>query len=114
MATTRAWIGRPMRRVEDPHLLTGRGNYLDDHAFPGAQHAAIVRSPHAHARILSYDVTEALAMSGVVGVVTGEDVAARTKPFGVGVTTPVRYFCAATDKVRFVGEPVAVVVARDR
>jgi 2-furoyl-CoA dehydrogenase large subunit len=103
-----------MKRVEDPHLLTGRGNYLDDHAFPGVHHAAIVRSPHAHARILSYDSTEALAMPGVVGVVTGADVAERTKPFGVGVTTPVRYFCAATDKVRFVGEPVAVVVAPDR
>jgi 2-furoyl-CoA dehydrogenase large subunit len=103
-----------MKRVEDPHLLTGRGNYLDDLAFPGVHQAAIVRSPHAHARILSYDSTEALAMPGVVGVVTGVDVADRTKPFGVGVTTPVRYFCAATDKVRFVGEPVAVVVAPDR
>ena len=82
--------------------------------FPDARHAAIVRSPHAHARILGYDVSAALAMPGVAGVITGADVAERTKPFGVGVTAPVRYYCAATDKVRFVGEPVAVVVARDR
>ena len=114
MATTKGWIGRRMKRVEDPHLLTGRGQYLDDHAFPGARHAAIVRSPHAHARLLGYDVSAALAMPGVVGVITGADVVERTKPFGVGVTAPVRYYCAATDKVRFVGEPVALVVGRDR
>src|SRR5262245_37063935 len=114
MAATRGWIGRPMKRVEDARLLTGRGQYLDDCAFPGARHAAIVRSPHAHARILGYDIAAALAADGVVDVITGADVAERTKPFGVGVTAPVRYHCAATDKVRFVGEPVAVVVARDR
>src|SRR5262245_37254716 len=114
MATTRRWIGRPMRRVEDAHLLTGRGQYLDDQAFPGACHAAIVRSPHPHAHILGYDVPAALAAPGVMGVITGADVAERTKAFGVGVTAPIRYHCAATDKVRFVGEPVAVVVAHDR
>ena len=114
MATTKGWIGQPMKRVEDPHLLTGRGRYLDDQPFPDARHAAIVRSPHAHARILGYDVSAALAAPGVAGVITGADVAERTKPFGVGVTAPVRYHCAATDKVRFVGEPVAVVVGRDR
>ncbi|MBI2204376.1 MAG: xanthine dehydrogenase family protein molybdopterin-binding subunit [Candidatus Rokubacteria bacterium] len=82
--------------------------------MPHAHHAAIVRSPYAHARILGYDVRAALAMPGVVGVVTGADVAAKTKPFAVGVTSPVHYYCTATDKARFVGEPVAVVVARDR
>jgi 2-furoyl-CoA dehydrogenase large subunit len=114
MDSTQRWIGRPMKRVEDPHLLAGRGRYLDDQAIPNLHHAAIVRSPHAHARILGYEVSATLARPGVVGVVTGADVAARTKAFGVGVTTPIRYHCAATDKVRFVGEPVAVVVARDR
>src|SRR5215510_7469561 len=114
MATTGGWIGRPMKRVEDAHLLTGRGRYLDDHPFPGARHAAIVRSPHAHARILGYELSAALAAPDVVGVITGADVAERTRPFGVGVTAPVRYYCAATDRVRFVGEPVAVVVGGDR
>ncbi|MGH7312673.1 MAG: xanthine dehydrogenase family protein molybdopterin-binding subunit, partial [Candidatus Rokuibacteriota bacterium] len=113
-ATTR-WIGRPVRRVEDARLLTGRGTFIDDHPpTGGVHHAAIVRSPHAHARILGYDVVAALAMEGVIGVITGEDVAQSTRPFSVGVTAPVRYYCAATDKARFVGEPVAVVVARDR
>jgi 2-furoyl-CoA dehydrogenase large subunit len=108
------WIGKPVPRVEDARLLAGRGVYVDDLPLPDLYHAAIVRSPHAHARILGYDVQRALALPGVVGIVTGADVAERTKPFAVGVTAPVRYFCAATDKVRFVGEPVAVVVARDR
>jgi 2-furoyl-CoA dehydrogenase large subunit len=109
------WIGRRVARVEDARLLTGRGHFIDDHPPIGDIHAAaIVRSPHAHARIVGYDVSAALRMDGVVGVVTGEDVARFTRPFPVGVTAPVHYHCAATDKVRFVGEPVAVVVARSR
>ena len=109
------WIGRRVTRVEDARLLTGRGHVNDDHPPVGDVHAAaIVRSPHAHARIVGYDVSAALRMEGVVGVITGADVARLTRPFPVGVPAPVRYHCAATDKVRFVGEPVAVVVARSR
>ena len=90
-------------------LLTGRGNFIDDYSpCSNVHHAAIVRSPHAHARILGYDVSAALAMEGVAGVITGADVARLTKPFSVGVTAPVHYYCAATDKARFVGEPVAL------
>src|SRR5216117_1543922 len=113
--TEKGWIGRPVRRVEDARLLTGRGAYIDDHP-PVANlfHAAIVRSPHAHARILGYELEAALAVDGVVGAITGEDVLRLTKPFSVGVAATVRYYCAATDKARFVGEPVAVVVARTR
>src|SRR6267143_267058 len=109
------WIGKSVKRVEDFRLLTGRGTFIDDHPPVGnIHHAAIVRSRHAHARILGYDVSKARAAEGVVAVITGEDVAKETRPFAVGVTTPVHYYCAATDKARFVGEPVAVVVARDR
>src|SRR5499426_3264783 len=109
------WIGRPVKRVEDARLLTGRGGFIDDHPpIANVHQAAIVRSPHAHARITGYDVRAALAMDGVVGIVTGADVARLTKPFSVGVTAPVHYYCAATDRARFVGEPVAVVVARTR
>jgi len=114
-APATSWIGQPIKRVEDARLLTGRGTFIDDHPpVANACHAAIVRSPHAHARILGYDVAAALARPGVVGVVTGADVAKSTKPFSVGVTAPVHYYCAATDRARFVGEPVAVVIARDR
>ena len=75
----RSWIGQPVRRVEDARLLAGRGSFIDDHPpLPNVHHAAIVRSPHAHARILGYDVSAALAMEGVVGVVTGDDVARLT------------------------------------
>ena len=109
------WIGRRVARVEDARLLTGRGHFIDDHPPIGDIHAAaIVRSPHAHARIVGYNVSAALRMDGVVGVITGADVARFTRPFPVGVTAPVHYYCAATDKARFVGEPVAVVVARSR
>jgi 2-furoyl-CoA dehydrogenase large subunit len=110
-----AWIGRSIKRVEDFRLLTGRGTFIDDHPpVANIHHAAIVRSPHAHARIRGYDVAAALRMEGVVAVLTGDEVARACKPFGVGVTAPVHYYPAATDKARFVGEPVAVVVARDR
>ncbi len=109
------WIGKPVKRVEDARLLTGRGTYIDDHPPVGNLfHAAIVRSPHAHARIRGWDCTAARALDGVMGVVTGADVREHTKPFAVGVTAPVHYYCAATDKARFVGEPVAVVVATSR
>src|SRR3989442_12118141 len=106
-------IGKPVKRVEDARLLTGRGTYIDDHPpVANLHHAAIVRSPHAHARILGYDLGAALAVDGVVGAITGEDVLRHTKPFSVGVAAPVCYYCAATDKGRFVGEPVAVVVRK--
>src|SRR2546422_3872308 len=114
MSTT-GWIGKPVKRVEDARLLTGRGTYIDDHPpVANLHHAAIVRSPHAHARILGYDLGAARAVEGVVGAITGEDVRTLTKPFSVGVTAPVHYYCAAADKVRFVGEPVAVIVAKSR
>src|SRR5215510_8037089 len=115
MAQASQWIGKPIKRVEDGRLLTGRGTFIDDHPpVANACHAAIVRSPHAHARIRGWDVSAAVKMEGVVGVITGADVAKACKPFGVGVTAPIHYFPTAIDKVRFVGEPVAVVVARDR
>ena len=114
MSTPR-WIGKSVARVEDGRLLTGRGTFIDDHPpVANACHAAIVRSPHAHARIRGWDASAALAMEGVVGVLTGAEVAKACKPFGVGVIAPIHYYPSATDKARFVGEPVAVVVARDR
>jgi 2-furoyl-CoA dehydrogenase large subunit len=93
-----AWIGKSVKRVEDFRLLTGRGTFIDDHPPVGnVHHAAIVRSPHAHARIRGYDVSAASRMEGVVAVLTGADVAKACKPFGVGVTAPVHYYPSATD-----------------
>src|SRR5438270_13100652 len=84
------------------------------HPFPGCQVAALVRSPYAHAIIRNIDVEAALQIPGVVGVITGADVRREMLPFPVGVPAPVEYYPMAIDRVRFVGEPVAVVVADTR
>jgi 2-furoyl-CoA dehydrogenase large subunit len=76
--------------------------------------AAILRSPHPHAEILSVDVEGALALSGVDCVVIGEDARSWTRPFTVAVKTPMQHWCLVVDRVCYVGEPVAVAVARDR
>ncbi len=81
---------------------------------PGVQHAAVLRSPHAHARIRRLNVEAAAAMDGVVGVLTGEDVVSMSKPFAAACPSPVPYYAAAADVTRYVGEPVAVVVAANR
>src|ERR1700759_3047694 len=113
--TTRPWVGQSVPRVEDAALLTGRGRYFDDTSIPpGTLHAAILRSPHGHARITDIDTTRAAALAGVAVVLTGADIMALTRSLVVGVKTPIECWPIATDRVRFMGEPVAVVVARDR
>ncbi|MFB4165495.1 xanthine dehydrogenase family protein molybdopterin-binding subunit [Alteribacillus sp. JSM 102045] len=108
-------IGHSMRRVEDARLMSGEGSYVDDlEPFANIHHAAILRSPYAHANIKKINTEQALKMEGVVDVLTGEDILEHTKPFPVGVSEPIHYYPAAVDKVRFVGEPVAVVIAKDR
>ena len=108
-------VGRAVERVEDAALLTGRGRFADDVGErPGTAHAAVLRSPHAHAEIVSLDAAAALSMPEVVTVLTGEEVAAWSRPFIAGVKQPMRHYALAVDRVRYTGEPVAVVVARDR
>ncbi len=114
MSENHEWIGKSLRRKEDIQLLTGRGNFADDLRFPQLCQAAILRSPYAHARVLSIDVSEAEKHPGVIGVLTGKEVAELSKPFPAGMPARMKYFSAAADKVRYVGEPVAVVVAADR
>ena len=108
------WVGTSVRRREDPRLLTGRGTFVDDLTLPNLYHAAVLRSPRPHARILSYDTSEAERHPGVLAVLTGDDVKEMSRPFPVGVTARFNYYCCAVEKVRYVGEPVAVVVACDR
>jgi len=108
------WVGKGMQRKEDLRLLTGRGRFMDDIRLPQMKYAAILRSPYPHAWIKGMDVTQALKVSGVRGILTGEDVAAMSQPFPVGVPIPPKYYSCAVDKVRYVGEPVAVVVADSR
>lgn len=109
------FVGRPLERIEDVALLTGRGQYGDDVGVkPGTLHAAIVRSPHAHATIVGIDSAAAAQAPGVHAVLTGADIRDWSKPFVVGVKAPMEMWALAMDKVRYVGEPVAVVVAESR
>lgn len=105
--------GRAVDRVEDPALLTGSTAFIDNLALPGMLHCAILRSPFAHARIVSVDTSRAEAHPGVFAVATGQDALRWTTP---APTVPEGWgtYCLATDKVRFVGEPVAAVAAVDR
>lgn len=107
------YIGRAVKRLEDPQLLTGRAEFIDNVAAPGMLHCAILRSPHSHARIRSIDVSEAEKLPGVAAVVTGQDAQRWSQPF---LTAPENWGvrCLPADKVRFVGEPVAAVAAADR
>ncbi|WP_416956752.1 xanthine dehydrogenase family protein molybdopterin-binding subunit [Nocardioides sp. T5] len=104
-----------LARIEDSALLTGQGRFLDDmDPLPGTLVAAVVRSPHPHARIRGVDLERARRHPGVAAVIGPEEVLATLKPFPLSVKTPMPYYPTGTDKVRFVGEPVAVVVASDR
>src|SRR2546427_8319972 len=106
-------IGESIKRKEDARFLRGKGNYLDDFVLPDMLEMAILRSPHAHARIKSIDTTAASAMPGVIAVVTGELMAQHKlawRPTLSGDTQAV----LATDKVRFQGQEVAAVVAESK
>src|SRR6516162_3751957 len=108
-------LGKPVRRKEDPALLSGRGRYADDLPVPvGTLHAHVIRSPHAHADIVSIDARAALAHDGVWAVLTGDDVRKMSEPFLAAVKTPVQQWSLAVERVRYVGEPVALVVAESR
>jgi 2-furoyl-CoA dehydrogenase large subunit len=112
---TEPWVGRALPRLEDEALLRGEGRFIDDlDPVPNARHAAILRSLLAHARITGLDASAALELPGVFGVLTGADVAAMSRPFPAGIDTSVPYWAAAHEVTRYVGEPLAVVVARDR
>jgi aerobic carbon-monoxide dehydrogenase large subunit len=106
-------IGESIKRKEDARFLHGKGNYLDDTILPGMLHMAILRSPHAHARIKSIDTAAASAKPGVIAVVTGELMAQHKlawMPTLSGDTQAV----LATDKVRFQGQEVAAVIAETK
>ncbi len=122
-ATSSRFVGRPVRRLEDARLLRGDATFTDDLRFPGALHAAFLRSPHPHAIITDLDTSRAKQLPGVVAILTAADLAADS----VG---PIPYFCTiggpeggpvsvppchglAQDRVRHVGEPVACVIASD-
>jgi carbon-monoxide dehydrogenase large subunit len=108
-------VGQRVKRREDPRLIQGRGTYVDDVALVGMQHVAFKRSEVAHGRIRSIDTTAAAAMDGVEAVFTGADIAKILPAMPIGTPFPSpEHRAVAIDTVRFAGEPVALVVARDR
>ena len=105
-------FGKAIKRREDPRFITGRGQYVDDVKLPGMTYAAFVRSPHAHARIKKVDAAAARKVAGVLAVYAGEDVQVGGLPCGwmlPGIKVPARP-ALAQGKVRYVGEPVAIVI----
>jgi 2-furoyl-CoA dehydrogenase large subunit len=111
-----SWVGRPLPRREDERLTAGAGVFVDDMKFPGMLHVALVRSPHAHARIVRVDVAAARRLPGVYAVLTGSDVVKISKPLRSLIPIPVdvQAYCLAIEKVRFVGDPVVAIAAVDR
>ena len=114
-------VGQPVLRFEDPRLLRGEGRFIDDVNLPGQAYAVLVRSPHAHAKILKVDVADARKVPGVLAVYTGADYAAdwlgmpkanmpRKRPDGKPMYAPQRP-PLVTDRVRYVGDPVVMVIA---
>src|SRR5919108_1412606 len=117
-----SYVGQPVKRFEDPKLITGRGAFVDDIRLPDMLHAAVLRSPYAHARITSIDVSAARHLPGVVAVLTGVDIAgvlpdiptrAMTGERAVDELRPPEHPLLAKDKTCYVGQAVAVVVAED-
>lgn len=112
------YIGARVQRVEDPLFLTGRAKYTGDIQLPGMVHAAFLRSPHPHARIVSIDATAAAALPGVVAVLTAAEMNAATAPFVITLDRPevktITRPMFPAEKAVFVGEPIAVVVADSR
>ena len=109
------WVGKRVPRFEDEALLTGNARFIDDLApVPGIRHVAILRSPYPHARIRNIDSTAAQSIPGVVGVITGEMVAKKIEPLASALRARITYFPIALDKVRYAGEPVALIAAENR
>ncbi len=111
-------LGSPMRRKEDRRLLTGRGRYVEDLRFPGMAHAAFVRSPHAHARVISIAAAAARAMPGAIAVYTARDLPECARPIPPSIAPPAGFRATtqpvfADPLVRYAGEVVAAVIAED-
>src|SRR5437764_5386886 len=117
MTTTsnqRTWIGKDIKRREDPALLMGTAIYTNDIRLPGMLHAAVLRSPYPHARIVSIDTSAAKKLPGVYAVLTGRDAVEVIDPVPAFCAEPVVEHAIAVEKVRYVGEAVIVVAAESR
>src|SRR5688500_6852763 len=117
MVATENFVGRAVLRKEDGDLLTGQARYIDNFTMPGMAFMSVVRPPYVHASIDSIDTSAAAAMPGVIGVYTGADLGLGALPFVWPITEDIKvpvHFPLATDKIRFAGDGVAVVLAETR
>src|SRR6202011_5436862 len=108
------WVGQALPRKEENRLLRGRGKFADDIKLREMLYLRFVRSPYAHAKIVSLDVSAAAALAGVAGTLTGAEIAARTQPFIEIAPDPggkIKDYPLAVSKVRYQGEPVVAIVA---
>ncbi|MFN2530523.1 MAG: xanthine dehydrogenase family protein molybdopterin-binding subunit [Pyrinomonadaceae bacterium] len=112
------YVGQRVKRTEDPRLIKGLAHYVDDIRLPDTLHVSFVRSIYAHARINSVDISRAANLPGVVAIYTGKDVAEKIGPVPCAAALPdlkiPHHHVLATDKVYFVGHPLAAIVATDR
>jgi carbon-monoxide dehydrogenase large subunit len=112
------YVGKRVKRTEDPRLIKGLAHYVDDIGLPDTLHVAFVRSMYAHAKINGIDTSEAVKAPGVVAVYTGKDVATKVGPVPCAAALPdlkvPDYRVLATDKALFVGHPIAAIVATDK
>ncbi|MGH2679117.1 MAG: xanthine dehydrogenase family protein molybdopterin-binding subunit [Actinomycetota bacterium] len=113
------WIGKPLTRREDVRFVTGHASYVDDLEAPDALHLGFVRSPFAHARVRPIDASGALALEGVIAVVTAANIAGQVDPYAIAAAegsevAPVPLPVLGAGTVRFVGEPVAAILAEER
>lgn len=111
-------IGQSVPRVEDPAILTGQGRYVDDIQLPRMLHGVFLRSTVPHGRVVKLDVEQATSMPGVIAVLTGSDLAPRTHTMQSAIPVPglarPRYGPMTMDRVRYIGDPVAFIVAESR
>ncbi len=115
--TAAKWVGKPIQRREETRLVQGKGTFVDDYKLEGMLYVKFVRSPYAHAQIVRVDVSQAMAVPGVVCTLTGEEVAGLVKPFpeiGPDAGQRIVDYPMAVEKVRYQGEPVAAIVAESQ
>src|SRR5579875_3721029 len=108
-------VGKRIPRVEDLRIIRGKAGYTDDIELADQHYAAILSSPYPHAKIKSINIDKALSLPGVVRIITGEDVRKLTRPMSSRAAdkSPTSHYIVAVGRVRYMGEPVAVVVAKN-
>ena len=117
-STPAKWVGQSLPRLEDARFVTGRGQYVDDIRLPGMLHAAVLRAQPAHALLKRLDTHKARALPGVLDLITGKEIEQLTRSLKVDTLRPGmrdnQHYALATDKIRYAGEPLAIVAAVSR